>query len=90
MDVICIQEWYVPKKKDVNNNNDDNNNNEMNQLNPLTVTLDMTAFTEYRKVEHDNKTLILFKSTLDVIEFNHFPKISVIRLDVSLIAINTR
>ena len=89
LDVICIQEWYVPKKKDVNNNNDDNNNNEMNQLNPLTVTLDMTAFTEYRKVEHDNKTLILFKSTLDVIEFDHFPKISVIGLDVSWIAINT-
>ena len=97
LDVICIQEWYVPKKKDVNDNNnnnqsDDNNNNnndEMNQLNLLTVTLDMTAFPEYSKVEHDNKTLIMYKSTLDVTRFDHFPKISTVGLDVSWIAVNT-
>ena len=68
LDVVCIQEWYVPKKKDVkdsnenknnnNNDDDDNSNNEMNALAPLEVTLDMTAFTNYLKVEHDNKTLI--------------------------------
>ena len=105
LDVVCIQEWYVPKKKDIkdrngnenenkinhnnNNYNDDNNNNEMNDLAPLQVTLDMTAFTNYLKVEHDNKTLILFKSTLDVIRFNHFPKISTVGLDISWIGVNT-
>ena len=103
LDVICIQEWYVPKKKDVKENNknngknknddddddDDDENNEINELAPLNVTLDMTAFANYDKVEHDNKTLIIFKSTLDVIRFDHFPKITNNGLDISWIAIKT-
>ena len=61
LDVICIQEWYVINKKDINDNNNDNNNVNINSddddeiaqsnfgLEPLSITLDMSAFSNYFK-----------------------------------------
>ena len=98
IDVVCIQEWYVPKKKNVNNNNNTNRKeNEQNDSNdendyglaPQTVSLNMSAFTNYSKVEHDSKTLILYKSSLNVTRFDHFEKISTTGLDISWIAVET-
>ena len=96
LDAVCIQEWYVPHKKDVNNSNNNNENGNDNRdeekkfnLAPLKVTLDMSSLTHYDKVEHDNKTIIVYKLTLDVIRFDHFDKISNNGIDISWIGIIT-
>ena len=101
LDVICIQEWYVLKKKDVNVNKNANNyvyNNNVNSfddndndfdLAPLEITFNMAAFQNYNKIEHDNKTLILYKDTLEIILFDHFPKISNKDLDISWLGVKT-
>ena len=94
LDVVCIQEWYVINKKDIKDNNNNNNeNDEMIQedfgLEPLSISLDMSAFTDYLKIEHDNKTLILYKLDLKITTFNHFDKISQNGLDISWIGVET-
>ena len=95
LDAVCIQEWYVPHKKDVKNSNNNNNNNENDNeekqfnLAPLKITLDMSSMTDFEKVEHDNKTIIVYKSTLDVIRFDHFGKISDNGIDISWLGIIT-
>ena len=101
IDVVCVQEWYVPKKKKVNNNINRNNNNQNDNeqsdnnddndygLASQAISLNMSAFTNYSKVEHDSKTVILYKSTLNVTRFDHFEKISTTGLDISWIAIET-
>ena len=101
LDVICLQEWYVPNQKDIqanrnnNENNDDNenenidinmeNDSKLNNfgLNPLVVTLDMSLITGYKKIEHDNKTIILYKDDLHIATFDHFKRISQNGLDIS-------
>ena len=92
LDIICIQEWYVPKKKVVFNNQDvknDENDNKNFNLASLKIEFDMSIFIGYKKIEHDNKTLILYKESLKVIRFNHFRKISENGLDISWIGIVT-
>ena len=74
-DVLCIQEWYVPKKKIVFNNQDiknDENDNKNFNLASLKIEFDMSIFIGYKKIEHDNKTLILYKEILKIVRFNHF------------------
>ena len=73
LDVICIQEWYVINQKDIKDNNNNNNNNDTDEiiqenfgLEPLSISLDISAFTDYLKIEHDNKTLILYKMDLKI------------------------
>ena len=92
LDVVCIQEWYVPHKKDVNNNNINDDDQMIQQnfgLEPLKITLDISLFTDYQKIEHDNKTLILYKMELKITTFNHFDKLSNKGLDISLIGVET-
>ena len=96
LDIVCIQEWFVPHGKQTrseidkrNNNNSNNNNNNKNNLNNLNdlndlsssdddydcnvnierfedekkndsryleISLDMTAFPKYEKIETNTKT----------------------------------
>ena len=58
------------------------NDNKIFNLADLKIEFDLSIFTEYEKVEHDNKTLILYRKTLDVICFDHFNKISSNDLDI--------
>ena len=100
LDVVCLQEWYVPNQRDVDDNNHnepngDNNNSNINfnqnnmALRPLSITLDMSLITGYEKIEHDNKTIILYKSDLNITTFNHFNQISQNGLNISWIGIIT-
>ena len=53
LDIICIQEWYVPKKKIVINKqdsiDDDENGNKIFNLVNLKIEFDLSIFTEYEK-----------------------------------------
>ena len=90
LDVVCLQEWYIPNRKDVDNKVDDQNNNNNNvELQPLSITLDMSLITGYKKIEHDNKTIILYKIDLNITTFNHFNKISQNGLNISWIGVIT-
>ena len=64
------------------------NDNDFN-LAPLIVTLDMSTITDYFKVEHDNKTIILYKMDLQITTFDHLNKITHNGLDVSWLGIVT-
>ena len=90
LDVICIQEWYIFQDKIVINENmkEDKKNDDFG-LAPLKVELKMAAFQNYQKVEHDNKTLILYKNNLEVITFDHFEKIKDVGLDISWLGVVT-
>ena len=149
LDVVCIQEWFVPHSKITRNeskqlclNNDVNkcNNNvniecnvktkgisngnsnkkDENILNQfsefmyenfecqndrqdiesfenekkhdkkyLTVSLDMTAFPRYSKIEVNTKTIILYKTGIEIIKFDKIEQISEEGLDVTWLAIET-
>ena len=107
LDVVCLQEWYVPNQKDIdpndnenrrndniNDNIDDNEGNDDYKngnfgLHALSVTLDMSLITGYKKMEHDNKTIILYKTDLQITTFDHFKRISQNGLDISWLAIIT-
>ena len=99
LDVVCLQEWYIPKQKDVdeNDNYDRNGNENINYdskvnnfgFESLSISLDMSLITGYKKIEHDNKTIILYKTDLHITTFNHFNKISQNGLDIFWIGIVT-
>ena len=103
LDVICIQEWYVPHNKQVvekkENENDDDygyhedfdtfENERENDQKYLAVTLDMAAFQKYEKIETNTKTLILYKSGLKVVRFDLLNEISIDGLDTTWIGVET-
>jgi len=99
LDVVCIQEWYVLKKKDVNNNENENDSNDDNASNnnendfglaPLRISLNMAAFPNYDKIQKNNKTIILYKKSLEVVNFNHFPALDDNGLDIAWLAVKTK
>ena len=81
----------MPNQKDINNNQDNDSENVDNKLNlaPPTVTLDMSTITDYKKIEHDNKTIILYKIDLQITTFDHFKQITQNGLNISWIGIIT-
>ena len=101
LDVICIQEWYVPHDKQVSENKNDESENDdsidydtfenerKNDRKYLTITLDMAAFQRYEKIETNTKTLILYKSSLKVVRFDLLNEISIMGLDTTWIGIET-
>ena len=115
LDVVCLQEWYVPhekhsKQKKNNKNNNNNNNDNSNDLDSLSsnsnnqfegekendekhldVSLEMAPFPKYEKLEDskNTKTMILYKTGLDVLEFSHLHDIPQQGLDVSWLGVRT-
>ena len=88
LDIICIQEWYVHNSKIVNKNqhqwegSDDDDNN-------IDITMNMSIFNEFEKIEIDNKTLILYRKGLEIINLNHIDQIDQTGLDVTWIGVKT-
>ena len=124
LDIICIQEWFVPHGRqtvnerkcnqvnfcdsnindndgiNVHNNYSDNDSDsdyvyerfeDENKNDPkyLTITLDMTAFPKYSKVETNSKTVILYRNGLSIIDLGNIDPISSTGLDVTWIGIES-
>ena len=102
LDVVCIQEWYVPHNRQVSENKDDDSDESdddnrydnfederKNDMRYLSVALDMTAFQRYEKIETNTKTLILYKTNSKVVRFDLLDEISDIGLDTTWIGIET-
>ena len=114
LDVICIQEWFVPHGRQTeieqkcnqmylnddnfnnNNNNNDSENDSDSEYMPnrfedekkndekyLSVSLDMTAFPKYLKIETNSKTVILYRNGLSIIDLGNIDPISVTGLDAN-------
>ena len=99
LDVICIQQWYVPHNRQVSEIKDDESDDynrydnfedeRKNDTRHLSVALDMTAFQRYDKIETNTKTLILYKRNLKVVRIDLLNEISDIGLDTTWIGIET-
>ena len=117
LDIICIQEWFVPHGRQTMSeqkcnysifNNDNSNSNNVsdsdgdsdfvfdrfedekkNDSKYLSVSLDMSAFPKYLKVETNTKTIILYKTGLSIIDLGNIDPISSPGLDVTWIGIES-
>ena len=119
LDIICIQEWFVPHGKQtesefksnmISNNNNNNNSDEYNSDNIdsdnssvfefdrfedekkndakyLHISLDMTAFPRYHKIETNSKTVILYRIGLSIVDLGNIDPISLTGLDVTWIGV---
>ena len=75
IDIICIQEWYVHKDKNVSKINDLYLDWEDEyEIKDDEITFNMAIFNDYEKIETNTKTLILYHKDLDKIDLNHIDK----------------
>ena len=80
LDIICVQEWFVHKNKDVNNKYVKSEDNlyldweDNYDIKDDEITLNMAVFTDYEKIELNTKTLILYHKRLQTINLNHIEK----------------
>ena len=104
IDVLCGQEWFVPheshkkQKEDSNSNNNDTLDSDSNEENFENerkgdisdgAHLDMAQFKNYNVITGNNKTFIMYKSQLDVIQFNHIPAVEENGLNVTWLGVRT-
>ena len=88
LEVLCLQEWYVPHKVQQNNNDNEVEYEEWDDF-KYDVTIDMAQFNDYEKIEKfgNTKTAFLYRSDLDVIALDHLENIGQNGLDISWVAV---
>ena len=99
IDVLCIQEWYVPRNAKENMNDskindffdESDNSNDSNDLIEIkeNIDFDMVEFPNYEKVSWDLKTMIMYKKGLEIIDLKYIGNIDYDGIDACWI-INIR
>ena len=93
LDVICIHEWYIHKDNNIKNNKNDYLYLDWNDnfaVKEDEITLNMSVFIDYEKMEINKKTLILYHKDLDIIDLNHIDECKQDGLDSNWIGIKTK